>query len=133
MSTPKRSKIWVIDDNEFILNLVEKGVNHYMPLVDIEKFSSFNEALRTLRLNEVATLPDLILLDYDFGPEGTATDFLKEADAMQSDFTFKILLYTNNHSFEVLEKLLIHPLVYGFVHKPIKLEDLIQILNKELL
>ena len=67
MSTPKRSKIWVIDDNEFILNLVEKGVNHYMQLVDIEKFSSFNEALRTLRFNQVATLPNLILLDYDFG------------------------------------------------------------------
>ena len=132
MSTIKRSKIWVIDDNEFILHLVEKGVNHYMQLVDIEKFSSFNEALRTLRFNQVATLPNLILLDYDFGSEGTASDFLKEADTMDFDFNFKILLYTNNHSFEVLEKLLTHPLVYGFVHKPIKLEDLIQILVREL-
>lgn len=128
----KKAILWIIDDNEFVLNLLEKGLLNTIPTIGIQKFTSYIFALTTLEQSKSDNNPQIILLDYDFGEEGTAKDFLRILDGLHLKLKSKIFLYTNNKSENEISQLLNHSLVFGLIHKTTSLNSLVQTLVTEL-
>jgi len=128
----KPAILWLIDDNEFVLNLVEKGLENHIKTIHIQKFTSFNTSIQILQQSDSSDKPQIILLDFDFGQEGTADDFLRIIDNLQLDLKTKIFLYTNNKNETEVIDTLSHSLVFGLIHKTTPLNALVQILVTEL-
>lgn len=121
-----KNTIWIIDDNEFVVEILSQKLKAEAPNWDLYTFLSFSEAVIALKENK--NLPGLVLLDYDFGPEGTANDFLSELDALNVNFNFKIFIYTNADFNAAFEAVLLHRQVFGWIEKHTPFSNLLDLL-----
>jgi DNA-binding NtrC family response regulator len=121
-----KNTIWIIDDNEFIVEILSQKLKTEAPNWDSYTFLSISDAVAALK--EGNNLPNIILLDYDFGPEGTANDFLIGLDAINVQFSFKIFIYSNSDFNAAFEAVLLHRQVFGWIEKHTPFSNLLDLL-----
>jgi len=122
----RKNTIWIIDDNEFLVQVIVRGLQNEAPNWMVNSFLRFTDAL--VALNEEKTLPNIILLDYDFGTEGTAKDFLVGMDNIAQSFDCKIFIYSSAEYNAAFEEVLLHKYVFGWIQKPTPFSNLLDLL-----
>lgn len=123
--------IWLIDDDPMINVFSAYLIEEHFPDVKTESFTFAGDAIRELdRFPKLKVLPDLILLDISM-PIINGWEFL---DICLERFPWiskrsKIYILSASEQGSDLEKAYAHPLVSGFIKKPLKQKFLLEVLR----
>jgi CheY-like chemotaxis protein len=129
----KQLKIAVVDDDQIYQFIINRTISNLSPESKIVNFSNgadfFNFLKRDTTLD--SQLPDIILLDVNT-PFMNAWEFLPAYEKLQFSLNKKMDLYLVTSSVDPQDEAnaLNHSLVTGFFSKPLKPEDLAEILEK---
>ena len=129
--TNKVNNVWLVDDNLFVLEILKKTLSGYACIVDLKTFSTFTNAFIELRKASKHQLPDVIFLDYDFGLEGNAEDFLRLIDKNFPNLSLSIYIYSSVTSSEIIINTLSYSNIKGWIPKPCPVSDLIEVIERE--
>jgi len=127
----KVDNVWLVDDNLFVLEILKKTLTGYACIVDLKTFSTFTNAFLELRKASKHQLPGVIILDYDFGLEGTAEDFLKLIERDLPHLELSIYIYSSVTSSEKIVSTFSSPHIKGWIPKPCPVTDLIEVIERE--
>ncbi|TBW30134.1 response regulator [Gramella sp. KN1008] len=122
-----RKGIWIIDDDEIYQRIIRKLVDRAGVFGRAYYYMNAADALEDLKNNE-SRLPDVILLDINM-PEMDGWQFL---ELLQNSFSalFKkcrIYIVTSSIAYSDLEKKEEFPGLAGFLSKPLRVEQLVEI------
>jgi CheY-like chemotaxis protein len=118
------NKIFLIDDDQLSRFLMTYHCKKILPNVKIYDFSSGLEAIKQVK----KILPDLILLDLHM-PLLNSWSFLTKLEALEIPFVMKIYIVTVSIRTFDREQADAHPLVNGFLIKPLKEIDFRRLLQ----
>ncbi|GCD76815.1 response regulator [Thermaurantimonas aggregans] len=127
--------VLIIDDNQIDLLINQRVVKNLMPEAEIKSCISAIDALKYLEYlhinQEFEKLPDIILLDIRM-PIMDGFEFLEklnESPSLKLKIP-KVLLVTSSIDPLDVQRSNEHPLVKGFIGKPLKMNALQEIINK---
>ena len=128
----KKQCIWIIDD-DLIYKIVMKKIISKLGLEDcITTFSNGKEAIEALQVLSQGSekIPAVILLDIEM-PVLDGWGFMEEFQKMEFDAKKQISIYISSSSIAVedKERAKNNKLIAGYMSKPIKMEDLVLILE----
>lgn len=127
----KKKSIWVIDDDSIFKIIIQKLISKSEKFGTVKTFSNGQEASEALKnvLDINDKLPDIILLDIEM-PIMDGWGFMSEISALNPDIVEKDLnIFISSSSIAIEDKIKAdkYPNIYGYLTKPISLNDLITI------
>lgn len=130
MSNPTQYKKVIVIDDDPINNMICEKMLHYIGFAEhIDSFLSAVDALEWLKDFKENTSDVFILLDINL-PLMNGWEFLDQLQILKENgYTpdFDIYMHSSSVSIEDQQKALGHPLVKGFLLKPLTLEKLVQL------
>lgn len=128
----KHEQIWLIDDDS-ITNFVNKIIiEKSYSSAKIQEFIIASEALKQLQSNYVdgVELPNFIFLDINM-PEMNGWEFIEAYTALDPNITSQIKLYmlTSSQNEDDVKRADNCPAIKKFVSKPLKGDDVVEILR----
>ncbi len=123
--------IWLIDDDPMVNVFSAYLIEEYFPEVKTDSFTFAGDAIRELdKFPKIKSMPDLILLDISM-PIINGWEFL---DICLERHPWikkrsKIYILSASEQGSDLEKAYAHPLVSGFLKKPLKQKFLLEVLR----
>jgi CheY-like chemotaxis protein len=129
----KKKIIWVIDDDIIYQTIINKLIQKSGVISSHASFSNGNEAINALKntLEDNDQLPDIILLDINM-PIMDGWEFMEEIKMIKSKVSKKIIIYIVSSSIapEDKNKSKTFTDIYGYIPKPVSVNDLIAIVSK---
>ncbi len=119
-------KIFIIDDDEMSIFVTKRSLKIREVNAEINSFLNAEEALEILSKPGEAEQPDIIFLDLNM-PIMDGWEFLEQLEAISTDKGLKnyhIYILTSSLDPADARKAKENDLVKGFIHKPIKTEDI---------
>jgi CheY-like chemotaxis protein len=120
----KIDRIFLVDDDKIFLSLAKLILNGVFPKVDIVTSKNGLEGLKNLE----EKLPNLIFLDINM-PVMDGWEFLSELGKRHDDLPFQIIITSSSVDPEDRQKAELHPLVKGFLEKPITKEKIMAVIS----
>ncbi|GEO03385.1 response regulator [Adhaeribacter aerolatus] len=126
-------KIFIIDDDEVSIFFARHLLLLENAAPDITTFLCAEEALQTLQASAVPDLPDAIFLDLNM-PIMDGWEFLEALAPIAQKITqnCRIFILTSSLDYSDILKIKDYPLVSGFIHKPIKQEDIQMVISPQM-
>ncbi|MBC5841761.1 MAG: response regulator [Flavobacteriaceae bacterium] len=126
--------IWLIDDDPIYHIIMKKVINKSGLTSDVTSFQNGKDAISSLvnSINENLAFPDLILLDIEM-PILDGWGFMSEWLILKQQLPANIQIYISSSSIAIEDKTKAknNPDILGYMSKPISVEDLLLIANKE--
>lgn len=124
--------LWVVDDDPTYVFTIKIRLQHYGYSNKLDVFSDGKEAFDKLQqIHEVGgDLPDLILLDLNM-PIWDGWDFLNEIEKAKMEDLLTVYIISSSNNPQDLRRSEQYKSVQNFFVKPIDLEELSLIINKE--
>lgn len=122
--------IWVVDDDPIYQIIMKKIILKSGMFSNVRSFSNGKEAIDVLRSNilKQKTHPNIILLDIEM-PVLDGWGFMDEIATLKPQITGEIQIYISSSSIAIQDKerAKYNPDIFGYMSKPISLEDLVKI------
>lgn len=122
--------IWVVDDDPIYQIIMKKIILKSGIFSNVRSFSNGKEAIDVLRSNilKQKTHPNIILLDIEM-PVLDGWGFMDEIAALKPQISSEIQIYISSSSIAIQdrERAKYNPDIFGYMCKPISLEDLVKI------
>ncbi|OCB74992.1 response regulator [Flavobacterium glycines] len=122
--------IWIIDDDPIYQIIMKKIILKSGIFSATQSFTNGKEAIDSLKKNitENEKFPDIILLDIEM-PVLDGWGFMEEIAVLKSQINAKLNIYISSSSIAIddKERAKNNPNIFGYMCKPISLEDLIKI------
>jgi two-component system, chemotaxis family, chemotaxis protein CheY len=126
-------KIAVVDDDQIYQFIINRTISNLYPESKILNFSNGADFFNFLKRDTTTAeqLPDLVLMDLNT-PFMTAWDFLKSYEDIAASLEKQPAIYLVTSSIDPQDEAGANenPRVSGFFSKPLKPEDLMEILDK---
>lgn len=122
--------IYLIDDNPVNNLITRKLLETNGTRASFKSFTSGADALSDLsQMNAENTIPNVVFLDLQM-PEMDGFDFL---EALQKKYPvinndLKIIVFSSTSEGELIEKATAHPLVFRFMVKPFRQDDIARLI-----
>jgi len=120
----KIDRIFVVDDDKIFLSLAQLVLKSVFDGVDIVISKNGLEGLKKLE----EKLPNLLFLDINM-PVMDGWEFLSALGKKQGDLPFQIIITSSSVDPEDRQKAELHPLVKGFIEKPITKEKVMAVVE----
>jgi CheY-like chemotaxis protein len=126
--------IWLIDDDHIYHIIMKKIIDRSGVSSNVVSFKNGKEAIQALKktIENSGQFPDLILLDIEM-PVLDGWGFMNEWQLVKQRLSQKIQIYISSSSIAIEDKQKAknNPDILGYMSKPISMEDLILISNKD--
>jgi CheY-like chemotaxis protein len=126
--------IWVVDDDVIYQTIIQKLIKKAGVFSAHSSFMNGKEAINTLAntIEESEYLPDVILLDINM-PVMDGWEFMEEIKMMKSKISKKIIIYIVSSSIAIEDKNKSKTFtdIFGYIPKPISVDDLISIVSNK--
>ena len=118
-------KIFLIDDDRLSILVTKTLLELEGATRDITAFLDASEALDVLHTSSAIRMPDVILLDLNM-PVMDGWDFLDAVASLDPKLNKKCKIYILTSSLDTSDanRVKDYPIVAGFIHKPLKSEDI---------
>jgi len=130
----KKKIIWLVDDDHIYHIIMKKIIDKSGLSSEVSSFKNGKEAIQSMEniIQEKGQFPDLILLDIEM-PVLDGWGFMTEWSQLKEFITSKIEIYISSSSIAIddKERAKTNPDILGYMSKPISVEDLMLISNKE--
>ncbi len=127
-----KKTIWVVDDDPIYQIIINKIIQKSAVFSSNYSFTNGKEALNELKksLGDINSLPDIILLDINM-PVMDGWQFIEELKNIKSQISKQITTYIVSSSIatEDMDKSKKIKDVFGYIPKPVSLEDLLSIVD----
>ena len=120
----KIDRIFLVDDDKIFLSLAKLILDSVFPDVDKKKKKNGLEGLKILEEKR----PNLIFLDINM-PVMDGWEFLSELGKRHHALPFQIIITSSSVDPEDRQKAELHPLVKGFIEKPITKEKIMAVVS----
>lgn len=126
--------IWLIDDDPIYHIIMKKVINKSGLNSEVTSFQNGKDAIASLQnsINENLPFPDLILLDIEM-PVLDGWGFMDEWLSLKQQLPTSTQIYISSSSIAIEDKRKAknNPDILGYMSKPISIEDLLLIANKD--
>ena len=126
--------IWLVDDDPIYHIIMKRVINKSGLSSQVTSFQNGKDAIASLKnsINENLDLPDLILLDIEM-PVLDGWGFMDEWTNLKQQLPTNIQIYISSSSIAIEDKTKAknNPDILGYMSKPISIEDLLLIANKD--
>ena len=122
------NKVAIIDDDPINNLICEKVIQRSHFANEVRSFLSAIEALEWLKQLPPAERPELIFLDINL-PYMDGWEFLGQLSSWQPDHGIEIYILSSSVSEDDQSKADAHPLISGFLIKPLTMDKLAQLLG----
>lgn len=130
----KKKIIWIIDDDAIYQTIIHKLILKSGVFSAHSSFLNGKEAINTLTniLEDNDYLPDIILLDINM-PIMDGWEFMEEIKMIKSKISKQIIIYivSSSIALEDRNKSKTYKDIYGYIPKPVSVNDLISIVSNE--
>jgi len=130
----KKKIIWIIDDDAIYQTIIHKLILKSDVFSAYSSFLNGKEAINTLNniLENNDYLPDIILLDINM-PIMDGWEFMEEIKMIKSKISKQIIIYivSSSIALEDRNKSKTYKDIYGYIPKPVSVNDLITIVSNE--
>lgn len=130
----KKKIIWIIDDDAIYQTIIHKLILKSGVFSAHSSFSNGKEAINTLTniLEDSDYLPDIILLDINM-PIMDGWEFMEEIKIIKSKISKQIIIYivSSSIALEDRNKSKTYKDIFGYIAKPISVNDLISIVSNQ--
>lgn len=130
----KKKIIWIIDDDAIYQTIIDKLILKSGVFSAHSSFLNGKEAINALNniLEDIDSLPDIILLDINM-PVMDGWEFMEEIKLIKSKISKQIIIYIVSSSIAVEDKKKskTYNEIFGYITKPISVNDLITMISKE--
>lgn len=130
----KKKIIWIIDDDTIYQTIIHKLILKSDVFSAHSSFLNGKEAINTLNniLENNDHLPDIILLDINM-PIMDGWEFMEEIKMIKSKISKQIIIYivSSSIALEDRNKSKTYKDIYGYIPKPVSINDLISIVSNE--
>jgi len=130
----KKKIIWIIDDDTIYQTIIHKLILKSNVFSAYSSFLNGKEAINTLNniLKNNDYLPDIILLDINM-PIMDGWEFMEEIKMIKSKISKQIIIYIVSSSIAIEDKnkSKTYMDIYGYIPKPVSVNDLISIVSNE--
>lgn len=116
-------KVFLVDDDKIYLYVTQQNFHKKFPQIAVYSFMSGQEALIALESN----IPDILFLDLNM-PVMDGWEFLEELSKKKLPQYPDIYITTSSIDIFDKEKAANHPLVKGYIEKPLTVEKISKVL-----
>jgi CheY-like chemotaxis protein len=126
--------IWLVDDDPIYHIIMKRVINKSGLSSQVTSFQNGKDAIASLKnsINENLDFPHLILLDIEM-PVLDGWGFMDEWTNLKQQLPTNIQIYISSSSIAIEDKTKAknNPDILGYMSKPISIEDLLLIANKD--